>query len=296
MMYSRVTQEVISYLESHLMDELSLKQVHEKVGYSQFHLLRVFKRETGLSMGEYVRKRRLATAAQLLLYTDQGILDIAFSLQFQSQEAFTRAFKHLYSLPPGMYRSMMRDMQMKKEEDSMTLHEAVPGWGLSGSHPHMYEMGVDTAEFHTGKQSGVLSSKEGVQEGQFATMMQGFQAKEYVGKRLKLSAFLKTENVSSAGIWMRVDDGKGDTVQFDNMQNRPVTDSTEWNQYAIVLDIPTRSESIHFGVLLSGHGTVWADGFRFEEVDEKTPTTNMEEASALPDVPMNLHFELEKTV
>lgn len=51
MMYSRVTQEVISYLESHLMDELSLKQVHEKVGYSHFHLLRVFKRETGCRWG-----------------------------------------------------------------------------------------------------------------------------------------------------------------------------------------------------------------------------------------------------
>ncbi|WGI63354.1 primosomal protein N' [Escherichia coli] len=65
MMYSRVTQEVISYLESHLMDELSLKQVHEKVGYSHFHLLRVFKRETGLSMGEYVRKRRAVTKEKL---------------------------------------------------------------------------------------------------------------------------------------------------------------------------------------------------------------------------------------
>lgn len=48
--------------------------------------------------------------------------------------------------------------------------------------------------------------------------------------------------------------------------------------------------------LLSGHGTVWADGFRFEEVNEKTPTTNMVEASALPDVPVNLHFEIEETV
>ncbi|MFP3325344.1 AraC family transcriptional regulator, partial [Planococcus sp. SIMBA_160] len=53
MVYSQVTQEVISYLESHLMDELSLRQVPEKVGYSHFHLLRIFKKETGLSMGEY---------------------------------------------------------------------------------------------------------------------------------------------------------------------------------------------------------------------------------------------------
>ncbi|MCW6699718.1 hypothetical protein P2Q02_09000 [Bacillus pumilus] len=48
--------------------------------------------------------------------------------------------------------------------------------------------------------------------------------------------------------------------------------------------------------MLSGKGTVWADGFRFEEVNEKTPTTNMVEDSALPDVPVNLQFELEETV
>lgn len=97
-----------------------------------------------------------------------------------------------------------------------------------------------------------------------ANLMDELSMGEYVRKWLKLSAFLKTKDVSSAGIWMRVDDGKGDMIQFDNMQNRPVTGSTECNQYVIVLDIPSHSESIHFGVL--------------------------------PDVPMNLQFEIEKTV
>ncbi|WP_342503049.1 hypothetical protein [Bacillus sp. FSL K6-1000] len=73
---------------------------------------------------------------------------------------------------------------------------------------------------------------------------------------------------------MRVDDVKGDTVQFDNILNRFVTGSAEWNQYVIVLDFPSQSESIHFGILLSGKGTVWTDGIRFEEMNIKKPTTN----------------------
>ncbi|MGE6631851.1 helix-turn-helix domain-containing protein [Bacillus sp. NPDC077027] len=294
MMYSKVTQEVIAYLEAHLMDELSLREVPQKVGYSYFHLLRIFKKETGMSMGEYIRVRRLATAAKLLLYSDQGILDIAFYLQFQSQEAFTRAFKDIYSLPPGAYRRLMRAMQMKEEEKvAMKQSDAVLGWGLSGSRPDLYEMRVDSAVFHSGKQSGVLSAKQEVQGDQFATMMQGFQAKAYHGERVRLSAFLKTEDVLSCGIWMRVDDQKGDTLQFDNMQNRAVTGTTGWNQYSIVLDVPSSSEAIHFGVLLNGKGTVWADGFRFETVDNNIPVTNMTIAEALPSEPVNLYFDEE---
>ena len=127
-------------------------------------------------------------------------------------------------------------------------------------------------------------------EQHFGTMMQSFQADDYKGKRLKLSCFLKTKQVTKCGAWLRIDHVSGDITQFDNMENRSVRGTNDWNHYSIILDVPEDSASIHFGVLLIGKGKVWSDGFRFEEVSETVPSTNMLSQEHLPKVPCNLDF------
>ncbi|MEK5488771.1 MULTISPECIES: helix-turn-helix transcriptional regulator [Lysinibacillus] len=293
MEYSQATQRTIAYIEEQLMEEISLERLPNNVGYSKFHLSRIFKQETGITIGEYIRIRRIAMAASYLMYSSVSILTIAFTLQFQSQEAFTRAFKEVYALPPGKYRKLMQSLNMLEEENYMETVEQVKGWMLSGANPELYKFHTDDKVFHSGKRSGVLySTAASANQGQFATMMQGFQATDYKGKRLKMSCYLKTADATKCGAWMRIDNGTGDTIQFDNMDQRSVTGSTEWNHYSIVLDVPEEGDSIYFGVLLIGSGKVWADGFRFEEVDDKVPTTNMLSQEHLPTHPANLDFSM----
>ena len=290
-MYSEVTRDVICFLEECLLDDRRLDDYALQVGYSKFHLSRLFKQETGVTISEYIRKRRLATAAQYLLYTDEPLLQIAFDLQFQSQEAFTRSFKKLYNMPPGKYRKLMRRLS-GMEENTMT-ETFIRGWILSGSNPACYEMKTDGQVFHTGTKSGLLASKTNVDEGQFGTMMQSFLADNWIGKRMKVTCFVKTEEVAKCGVWCRVDNASGDVIQFDNMENRPIYGTTDWNFYSIVLDVSKDSASIHFGILLSGTGKVWADGFKFEEVDASVPSTNMIGQDTLPAEPINLGFDEE---
>jgi len=289
-MYSKVTRDVISSLEQHLLEEWQLEDYAVRIGYSKFHLSRLFKQETGITIGDYIRKRRLATAAMYLLYSDESIIHIAFDLQFQSQEAFTRSFKELYQLPPGKYRKLMRTLQ-GMEEQKMNGQTLIKGWFLSGSHPQLYEIKSDSKVFHTGTKSGRLASIGNAGEDQFGTMMQSFSAEKWRGKRIKLSCFMKTEDAVKCGVWCRVDNAASDSIQFDNMDNRPVQGTTDWNYYAIVLDVPEESASIHFGVLLIGTGKVWADGFSFEEADLTVPSTNMLTPEELPLEPVNLGFD-----
>lgn len=109
-----------------------------------------------------------------------------------------------------------------------------------------------------------------------------------------MSSFIRTKDVETyAGMWMRVDDTTEDVVQFDNMSNRPIKGTTNWNRYSIVLDVPEKSAVISFGINLAGQGTVWSNRFTFEEVDENTPTTNLEIQGELQDEPVNLSFEEE---
>jgi hypothetical protein len=96
-----------------------------------------------------------------------------------------------------------------------------------------------------------------------------------------------------AGLWMRVD-GKDEAVlNFDNMSDRPISGTTAWSQYEVVLDISPYAEAIAFGVLLSGPGQVWLDGIRFDIVDQSVPATGgVVDNGQLPDEPVNLDIEL----
>lgn len=289
-MYSALVQQIIDTLEENVLTDWQLEQFAKKIGYSKYHLTRKFKEETGFSIGEYIRTRKLAIAAQLLLHTDESILSIALELHFQSQEAFTRAFKELYKLPPGKYRSLMQRLQLS-EGNQMTKNN-VKGWLLSGSNPAGYTMKVDTETFHTGTRSGYLGSTESVSDVQFGTMMQVFSAQNWVGKRMKMSCFIKTKDAMKCGAWVRIDKENGDLVQFDNMENRSIVGTTDWNYYTIVLDVAEESAAINFGILLVGSGEVWIDGIKFEEVDLSVPTTNLLGIDMdLPLEPVNLGFD-----
>jgi len=290
-MYSEIVQKIVDTLEENLLTTWQLEDYAEKIGYSKFYLTRQFKKETSLTIGEYIRKRRLAISAFLLLHTDYTILDISFECQFQSQEAFTRAFKELYRMPPGKYRNMMRSLYQKEENEMDTVNE-VKGWFLTGTNPSLYGMKADHEIFHTGSKSGYLRSNGPVEEGQFGTMMQTFSAKKWVGKRMKMSCFIKTKNVIKCGAWCRIDSKNGDLLQFDNMDNRSIHGTTDWNYYSIVLDVLEESASIHFGLLLTGSGEAWIDGISFEEVDKSVSSTNIAgSAGELPLEPVNLGFD-----
>ena len=124
----------------------------------------------------------------------------------------------------------------------------------------------------------------------FGTLMQDFRADHYLGKRVRFSAFVKTEGAEDwAGLWMRVDKG-AKQLTFDNMQGRPIKGTTDWRKYDVVLDVPQEATGIFFGVLLSGSGTVWLSEAKFEIVETNVPTTGTA-APQKSDEPVNLNFE-----
>ncbi|MEK3976780.1 helix-turn-helix transcriptional regulator [Psychrobacillus sp. FSL K6-1267] len=284
-----IIQQTINWLENKLEEPVRNEEVVQVTGYSFYHFHRLFQQKVGMSLHEYVRNRRLTIAAQRLIYTNERILDIAFTYQFESQEAFTRAFRKAHGLPPGEYRMLMRTLLENPKEV-----EVMKGWFISGTNPQSYEMGRDFQEVHKGNASGYLRSVMATKDEEFGTVMQQFQASKYCGKRLKLSCFIKSMNIDGfAGLWMRIDAKDGDTLQFDNMSNRPIKGTTGWNHYSVVLDVPPNAGVIYFGVLLQGSGSIWMDEFAFEEVDDKTPTTNLNTPDSMPAEPVNLNFDLE---
>ena len=111
-------------------------------------------------------------------------------------------------------------------------------WFMAGSDPQDYELGIDANAVHNGKNSGFLKAKVSEPRG-FGTMMQMFKANDYLNKRMRFSAFVKSEGIEAwAGLWMRIDGPQHGSLGFDNMQNRPIKGTTNWHKYDVVLDVP----------------------------------------------------------
>ena len=94
----------VEYIESHLESRLDLDQVAAAAHYSKYHLHRIFSEVVGISVHEYVRRRRLTEAAGKLTGACAPILDIALDCGYESQRAFTTAFREMYKLSPAEYR------------------------------------------------------------------------------------------------------------------------------------------------------------------------------------------------
>lgn len=97
-------QNIVDQIEDNLADEINIVHLAESFDLSLWHFQRLFKSFVGDTLGGYTRGRRLTRAAQLLLNSDQGIIDIAFAVGFNSHEAFSRSFKAYFNVSPKVFR------------------------------------------------------------------------------------------------------------------------------------------------------------------------------------------------
>jgi AraC-like DNA-binding protein/ribosomal protein S18 acetylase RimI-like enzyme len=96
---------VIRYIETHLTSEkIDLDILAAAVHYSKYHLHRIFTPTVGLTIHEYAHRRQLTEAAKLLIFSAKPIIDIAILAGYDSQQAFSNAFKAMYKQSPHQFR------------------------------------------------------------------------------------------------------------------------------------------------------------------------------------------------
>lgn len=171
---------------------------------------------------------------------------------------------------------------------------APAGWAKNGSKTDSYVVGVDSLETWGGMPSAYVESLEPSVNG-FGGMMQTTSAENYVGKRVRLSGWVKTAEANQGGghLWLRIDgQERGQMLGFDNMDNRAVKGTTDWQEASIVLDVPPGASALAYGFFVSGGGKMWVNGQRIEEVGPDVPLTNLLPArKPLPTMPRNLGFD-----
>ena len=98
--------EVISYINRNLCEPLTLDDLSARFFIGKFYLTRLFERHTGLTLHQYIIKKRL-TAARALLLQGCSAMEACVSCGFGDYSHFSRSFRKQYGLPPGKYGAQL---------------------------------------------------------------------------------------------------------------------------------------------------------------------------------------------
>lgn len=104
MNYYDQLNKVIDEIEMKLTEEINYKELAKIIGTSSYTLQRIFAFLTGITLTEYIRKRRLSKAGEELLSTNIKIIDLAIKYQYDSPISFSNSFKKMHGISPQTLR------------------------------------------------------------------------------------------------------------------------------------------------------------------------------------------------
>lgn len=104
MEWSECISKAVSYIEDHITEELTIKDISKEAMVSPYYFQKGFAMLCGFTVGEYIKKRRLAIAGMELISTDRKIIDIALQYGYDSPDGFTRAFTRFHGATPASVR------------------------------------------------------------------------------------------------------------------------------------------------------------------------------------------------
>lgn len=128
-------EAICAYLNEHFEDEIEFTDLSKRFHMEQASLCRFFKRATGRTMTAYLNELRVGAAAQLLLDTDESVLEIAFRCGFGNYSNFNRQFKRIKGVGPRTLRrqfSQQESKESKPKQQNRKEHSFQPPWAPSG--------------------------------------------------------------------------------------------------------------------------------------------------------------------
>jgi len=102
--YEERILRVLVYIQAHLDEAFDLDELARLAHFSPYHFHRVFRGMVGEPIMEHVRRLRLERAAHQLKSTDRSVINIALDAGYEAHEAFTRAFRTMFGMPPSHFR------------------------------------------------------------------------------------------------------------------------------------------------------------------------------------------------
>lgn len=97
-------QRAINYMEDHIKEDLDYEKIAAEANCSSYYFQKIFHILCDMSVGEYIRNRRLSLAGTELIHSDKKIIDLALEYGYENPESFTRAFLKFHGIAPSEAR------------------------------------------------------------------------------------------------------------------------------------------------------------------------------------------------
>lgn len=147
------------------------------------------------------------------------------------------------------------------------------GWSKSGANAKEFIVQLDKNESYSGNSSMFIFSKENnLDSNGLLSVTQFSSAKEYQGKRLKVSLHLKG-NIKKGhfGVWFQTYDKKQNILDRRYTSFTEANAAADWTESSVVIDINENVESVLYGIYVNGRGQYWMDNVSVEIVSDETP-------------------------
>lgn len=118
-------QRLIEWIDAHAAENPGLAEMSKQIGYSPYYCSEQFHRIAGITIKEYMARRRLSLAALAIRDTDRSLIDIALDYGFSSQSALTRAFVNAFGCTPAAYRRNPAPIPMQIRKSIVSPSETI---------------------------------------------------------------------------------------------------------------------------------------------------------------------------
>ena len=94
----------LNYIRDHYRENISLDEILEITSYSKSHFIRLFKKNMGMNLTDYINKYRIEKSCLELIYTSKNVTEIATSNGFNTVQYFSKTFKNYMKCTPKQYQ------------------------------------------------------------------------------------------------------------------------------------------------------------------------------------------------
>jgi hypothetical protein len=163
------------------------------------------------------------------------------------------------------------------------------GWDASGMRDSIE---IDSSQSRDGTASLRLQGRRDLAGKRIPQITQTLQLSGYAGKRVRVTAYVKTQNVSRwgtiyASLEERIGNHASRRLAHDDLYTRALPETSDWEQYSIVMDVPEGNIVLTVGAFIDGGGMMWVDDVRIEEAGQEAAVTGTQ----ILERPANLDFE-----
>lgn len=122
-----VLKAVTEYIEENIEYKVTLERLSENVGFSEGYIKKLFSSAFGMTVSDYIRKRKLSLSAEKLLKTDLRISDISEEYGFEFPQSYINAFKREFGITPYRWKLAPSELELTEKIDTEQIMELSDG-------------------------------------------------------------------------------------------------------------------------------------------------------------------------